>query len=118
AEKRFDTGTGHSGHDDGSVVAASQCGHVVRSDIRLVEAQKFWYITGTDLIQNPPHRGHMTFRIGSGTIDDMDEQIRLRGDPQGRFERFDELMREFTNEADRVGEQYCFTTRKLDAACG
>jgi len=45
------------------------------------------------------------FEIGVGNVDNMQENIRLAHFVQGRFERFDQRVGEFPEEAHRVGEE-------------
>ena len=91
----------------------------VIQQVRLVEDEQPRTVAGADLLQHRvdrPHVGQAPL-LRRGGIDDVQDQIGEDGLLQGRLEGLDQLMRQFLDEADGVGQQVV-AAGELDRARG
>ena len=84
------------------LVAQYLRGDVLLGDVGLIDRDDLRHISRIDLRQHLPDRRDLLPRYFVGPIDDVDDDVGVANFLEGRTERFHELVREMTHEADGV----------------
>lgn len=74
--------------------------------INFVEDHQCRFAFSADFFEDGINRFDLFLRLRMADIDDVEEEIGLDDFLERRLESFDEPMRQFANEPDRVGEQH------------
>ena len=97
-------------HLEGPVVAGHGCKVVLLLGgegigINLVEDHNRRLIERLQFVEGTVDRLDLLLEAAVGDVDNMDEEVRFAYLVEGRFERFDQTVRQFADKSDGVGEE-------------
>jgi len=100
--------------ETGPTIDGIPCGEPVD----LVEDHEDGFLGGADLLEDGVDGADLFLGVGMADIDDVEEEIGFDDLFEGGFERLDQSVRKFADEADGVAEQDVLVGREAEAAGG